>query len=234
MIRTRDRSERLEEAALAAFLSVCFLLSFVKDFIPVLDRTLTASVFLAIFFILRQIRDLRLNLEEAGIREVFFATNDEFYRSASDAVRGGKREIRVTYFRTVPPTNLPSIESGQYFDAVLRFARTRGTVRRIIGVPNSAMAEWCITQAQHVRTIPRYNVRVVDTRNQTVEPMSFALIDDDVMYMAFSGPTAPQLGGIREDAPRLVHFHQSRFDQLWDRATDFQSLLDATGSQAQS
>jgi hypothetical protein len=220
MIRTRDRAERWEEAALAAFLLLCLLFSFLRDFFPVLDKGLTAAVFLAIFFVLRQIRDLRLNLEEGAVQEIFFATNEEFYRSAREAVQGAKREIRVTYFRTVPPTKVGSIESREYFDEVLKFARTKGTVRRIIGVSNEAMAEWCTTQAQQARTIPRYNIRVLETTNQAVEPMSVAMIDDDVMYMAFSGPTDQQLGGIREDAPKLVRFHQSRFDQLWERGID--------------
>lgn len=221
MVRPRDKSEQWEELALALFLMVCFLLAFLKDIFPVLDEVLNAAVFAAIFFILKQLRDLRLALLEAGnTREIFFATNEEFYGSAREAVQRAQREVRVTYFRDVPPTKLASGESKEYFDEVLRFARTKGTVRRIIGVPNKDLAEWCKSQAGAAEKIARYNVRVVVTENQQVEPMSAALIDDDVMYMAFSGPTDQQLGGIREDAPQLVRFHQNRFDQLWERGTE--------------
>jgi hypothetical protein len=68
-------------------------------------------------------------------------------------------------------------------------------------------------------------VRIIRTDHQRVEPMSMALIDDDTMYMAFPGPTDQQLGGIREDAPKLAHFHQSRFDQLWERGVDLDDFI---------
>jgi hypothetical protein len=227
MVRVRDRADRWEEAALAGFLLLCFALSFLKELFPVLDRGLTAAIFLAIFFLLRQIRDLRLNLEKAAAREVFFSTNEEFYDSAREAVSCGKSEIRATYFRRVPPTKLASAESKEYFEEVVRFARTKGTVRRIIAVSNEAMAEWCKTQAELVREIPRYNIRVLDTVHQKVEPTSVVMIDDDVMYMAFSGPTDQQLGGIREDAPQLVRFHQNRFDQLWESGMDVETSVNS-------
>jgi hypothetical protein len=40
-----------------------------------------------------------------------------------------------------------STESREYFDEVLNFARRKGTVRRIIGIGNDAMANWCVTRA---------------------------------------------------------------------------------------
>jgi hypothetical protein len=184
-------------------------------------------VFAAIFFVLKQIRDLRIEVQDDGPGEMFFATNEEFYSSARDAVRRAKREVRVTYFRPVPPTTLSSSESREYFNGVLAFARRKGTVRRIIGIANDEMADWCVTQADEIERNPRYNVRVIETKNQTVEPMSVCLIDDDTMYMAFSGPTDQQLGGIREDAPKLVHFHQNRFDQLWATGVDLREFAKA-------
>jgi hypothetical protein len=57
--------------------------------------------------------------------------------------------------------------------------------------------------------------------------MSACLIDDDTMFMAFSGPTDQQLGGIREDAPKLVHFHQNRFDHLWASGIDLREYAEA-------
>lgn len=225
MPRTRDKSEAWEEAALATFLVLCFLLAFLKDVFPVLDKGLQAAVFAAILFTLKQIRDLKLEIRYGG-GEVFFSTNEEFYRSARSAVHDAKREIRVTYFRDKPPTDLASVEGKDYFNEIIRFAQQKGTVRRIIGVPNDAMADWCVKQAQLVTKHPRYHVKVIDTRHQAIEPMSACLIDDDVMYMAFSGPTHQQLGGIREDAPQLVHFHQNRFDQLWAAGEDLLTFVD--------
>ncbi|QXV56564.1 hypothetical protein [Amycolatopsis sp. TNS106] len=227
MIKPRAKSDRWEEFALSVFLLVCFLLAFLKDLFPFLDKGLTAAIFAAIFFVLKQIRDMRIEVQNDGPGEVFFATNEEFYSSARDAVRGAEREVRVTYFRHVPPTTVSSAESREYFSEVLNFARRRGTVRRIIGIANDAMANWCVAQTGEVERNPRYNVRVIEMRNQTVEPMSICLIDDDTMYMAFSGPTDQQLGGIREDAPKLVHFHQNRFDQLWASGTDLQEFAKA-------
>jgi hypothetical protein len=226
VVRVKDRSDKWEEIALSAFLLVCFVLAFLKDLFPVLEKGLTAAMFAAVFFVLKQIRDLRIEMQGSKPAEVFFATNEEFYGSAKDAVNRAKREVRVTYFRTASPTKIASRQSRDYFAAIVRFAQ-KGTVRRIIGVSNKDMAEWCVSQAELVRRTPRYNVRVIVTTNQPVEPMSACLIDDDTMYMAFSGPTDQQLGGIREDAPKLVHFHQNRFDQLWAAGTD---ILDFVGS----
>ncbi|MFI9386695.1 hypothetical protein [Kutzneria sp. NPDC052558] len=227
MITPRARSDRWEELALSLFLFICFLLAFLKDLFPVLDEGLTAAMFAAIFFVLKQIRDLRLDVQDGGPGEVFFATNEEFYSSARAAVHAARREVRVTYFRQVPPTVLASAESRDYFAEIVAFAHRKGTVRRIIGVPNQAMADWCVAQAVLVAGNPRYNVRVIETVGQAVEPMSVCLIDDDTMYMAFSGPTDQQLGGIREDAPKLVHFHQNRFDQLWGSGVDLHDFVKA-------
>ncbi|WP_285508351.1 hypothetical protein [Actinokineospora sp. NBRC 105648] len=174
---------------------------------------------------MRQVRALRITLQDSNAVEVFFATNEEFYSSARDAVRRAEREVRVTYFRETPPTRLASVESKEYFAEIIRFAQARGTVRRIIGVSNAEMAQWCADQVACVAENPGYNVRVIVTVAQAVEPMSACLIDDDAMYMAFSGPTAQQLGGIREDAPKLVHFHQNRFDQLWGDGVDLADFV---------
>jgi hypothetical protein len=226
MMRLRDKTEKIEELALLFFLLVCAGMSFFKDFLPsVVNDGLTAAIFLATFFILRQLRDLRLELQGARTREVFFATNEKFYSSAREAVRRANDEVRVTYFRNAPPSTVASSESGEYFAEVRRFAQRKGTVRRIIGVANKELADWCAAEAEHVRKNPRYHARVIVTKNQAVEPMSACIIDDDVMYMAFSGPTHQQLGGIREDAPGLVHFHQNRFDQLWATGTDLLEFI---------
>jgi hypothetical protein len=163
MIRPRAKSDKWEELALSIFLLVCFLLAFFKDVFPFLDKSLTAAMFAAIFFVLKQIRDLRIEVQDDGPSEVFFATNEEFYSSARNAVRGAEREVRVTYFRHVPPTTLSSAESREYFDEVLNFAKGKGTVRRIVGVANEAMADWCVAQVADVERIPRYNVRIIET-----------------------------------------------------------------------
>lgn len=227
VITPRARSDRWEELALSVFLLACFLLAFFKDLFPVLDEGLTAAMFAAVFFVLKQIRDLRLDVQEGGPGEVFFATNEEFYSSAREAVHAAQREVRVTYFRQVPPTTLSSVESHEYFDEIVNFAHRKGTVRRIVGIANETMADWCVAQAAEVARHPRYSVRIIETANQAVEPMSVCLIDDDTMYMAFSGPTDQQLGGIREDAPKLVRFHQNRFDQLWGSGTDLADFVRA-------
>lgn len=226
MIRPQTSADRLEEIALSIFLLICFLLAFLKDVFPVLDKGLTAALFAALFFTLRQIHELRADLrEDSESSEIFFATNEEFYRSAREAVQRAKREICATYFRPAPPTVLTSQESKDYFEEVMKFARHKGTVRRIIGVSNSAMAHWCAEQQSRVASHPRYSIRVLRTDGQRVEPMSVALIDDETMYMAFSGPTDQQLGGIREDAPKLAQFHQNRFDQLWERGVNLEEFI---------
>ncbi|GAB2748283.1 hypothetical protein [Amycolatopsis magusensis] len=225
MIKSRAKTEKWEELTLCLFLLACFLLALFKDLFPELQERLSGALFVAIFFVLKQIRDLRIEVQDEGLAEVFFATGEEFYSSAREAVRKAEREIRVSYFRQVPPAKFASVQSREYFGEVFNFARRKkGTVRRIVGVSNDAMAEWCVSQLEQVVRNPRYNIRVIETRNQPVEPMSVCLIDDTIMYMAFSGPTDQQLGGIREDAPRLVQFHQNRFDQLWASSTKLEEF----------
>lgn len=228
MRRSPEKTDRLEEKALTAFLIACFFMALVKEFYPGLDKGLDAALFVAVFFVLKQVRDLRVDVLEAGRKEIFFATNEEFYSCARAAVQQAKREVRVTYFRSAPPTRLASSESKEYFAEVVKFAG-RGTVRRIVGVPNRAVAEWCASEAELVRANPNYHCRVILTVNQPIEPMSACLIDDDIMFMAFSGPTDQQLGGIREYAPKLVQFHQNRFDQLWALGTDLTEFVASTG-----
>ena len=45
MVKPRAKSDRWEELALSVFLLVCFLLAFLKDLFPVLDKGLAAAPF---------------------------------------------------------------------------------------------------------------------------------------------------------------------------------------------
>lgn len=128
---------------------------------------------------MRQIRGLRLELNKALAVAKFSSQQTKNSTNRLARLFSVEREIRTAYFRTVPPTKLASTESRECLQEVIRFARTKGTVRRIIAVPNKAMAEWRKTHAEEVRAIPRHNIRVLVTVHQRVEPTSVATIDED-------------------------------------------------------
>lgn len=215
-MNSETKSEVYEEWALAIFLVACFLLSFFKDVFPLLEKGLEAALFAAVFFILKQVRDLRVEVRGGRNRESFFESAQDFYTTAAESVRRGKREIRATYFRDAPPGEAVGDACERYFEDIVEFARTRRrTVRRIISVNNKEMVEWCRAQADLDNSIPSYYVRVLDTGAGAVEPMSMVIIDDETIYLAFSGHTHEQLGGVRPRGEKLAQFLRQRFDSHW-------------------
>jgi hypothetical protein len=229
------RSEAVEEWALLVFLFSCFLLAFFKDVFPVLDKGLTAALFAGVFFVLKQIRDLRLEIRSREeFAEKFFPSAKDFYSSAARAVDRARQEVCATYFRDAAPDEYAGKEAVQYFDRVVRFAREQGAVRRIIKVDNASLANWCQRQAELADEVAGYYVRVLNLPAGSVEPMNMAILDRSVVYLAFAGPTDQQLGGVRPPGSQLAGFLQARFDDHWRIATpvdkyvrtkEFQDLL---------
>ncbi|MCD2188262.1 hypothetical protein [Actinomycetospora soli] len=222
-MNTRSRSEAIEEVALLVFLLACFLLSFFKDLFPVLEEGLAAAVFAGLLFLLKQIRDLRLELREKEVEEKYFANADEFYSSAARAVGRANREICATYFRDEPPSGRGD-KRDAYFAAVIEAARQRRTVRRIIKVTNPDLAQWCVDQKKLCEEVESYYVRVL-TISGDVEPMNMAILDEEVVYLAFAGPTGSQIGGVRPQGRRLASFFRSRFDEHWRIAVPIEHFV---------
>jgi hypothetical protein len=224
------KSEVVEEWALLIFLLACFLLAFFKDVFPVLDKGLTAAIFAGTFFVLKQIRDLRVEVRSRDDPpEKYYPSAQEFYGSAARAVGRAKHEICTTYFRDDVPTRDFGKAAAQYFDAVLTFSKEKGVVRRIIKVTSPELALWCQEQAGLAKRTPRFYVRVMNPPAGYVEPM-----DKRVTYLLFANQSDTQLGGVRPVGEQMAGFLQARFDEHWRLATpvddymetaDFKALL---------
>ncbi|MFY1627495.1 hypothetical protein ACN268_30540 [Micromonospora sp. WMMD735] len=222
------KSEVVEEWALLVFLLACFLLAFFKDIYPVLDKSLTAAVFASAFFILKQIRDLRIEVRSLDDPpEKHYPSAREFYESAARAVTRSQHQICATYFRNNRPTKDFGKAAEQYFDAVLRFAKEKGTVRRIIKVTNPELAAWCREQEALDRSIPRYYVRVLNPAQGNMEPMNMAIMDKTITYLLFADHTDTQLGGVRPTGKQLAEFLQARFDEHWRLAIPIRDYVES-------
>ena len=221
------KSEVVEEWALLVFLLACFLLAFFKDIFPVLDKGLTAAIFASAFFILKQIRDLRIEVRNRDDPpEKYYPSAQEFYESATRSVTRTQHQICATYFRNDIPTRDFGRAASQNFDAVFRFALEKGVVKRIIKVTNPELALWCKEQAELVKSNPRFYVRVLNPAEGNVEPMNMAIMDKTVTYLLFADQTDTQLGGVRPTGKQHTEFLQARFDEHWRLATPIQQYME--------
>ncbi|GLW29209.1 hypothetical protein Areg01_21490 [Actinoplanes regularis] len=218
LLPDRIKSDTVEDWVTWAFVGFCFFLALFKDVFPWLDKGLTAALFAAVFLILRQLRDLRIDLRKKEFQEDYYPTGNQLYSSVISAIVETRHEICATYFRDTPPSPAVGEEARRYFKKVVDFARTKGTVRRIIKVDNPQLTDWCLEQARLAETVPRLNVRVLNPGSGGVEPMNVIILDGTSAYLSFAGATPEQVGGVRPPGGKHTAFLQARFNEHWRRA----------------
>ena len=221
----KTTSDSVEEWVTWAFVGLCFLLSLLKDLFPLIEKGIPAALFAAIFLMLRQIRDLRVNLNRKGLDEDYYPTGQELYAAVIRELGRTQHEICATYFRDTPPSPVVGDEATRYFEKVVEFGKEKGVVRRIIKVTNPQLAHWCLEQAELAKELPRLHIKVLNPVADGVEPMNVIIFDGAVAYLSFAGVTPSQVGGVRPPGPRHTAFLQERFEKHWQLAEPIERYI---------
>ncbi|MFF7725280.1 helix-turn-helix domain-containing protein [Streptomyces sp. NPDC008001] len=154
----------------------------------------------------------------------WYRNNREFYGAAAERVREARSEIRVTYMRRYPPTQYTTPASAAYFEAVLGWAgedsEDERCVRRIIGIPEHGgtpdgdMLDWARRHHEDSKGILNYEASVLRWP-VAADGLNMALIDDSVVFLAFSGGPRQKLNGFIVEDPTFMSYFASYFEQLW-------------------
>ncbi|MER7468334.1 helix-turn-helix transcriptional regulator [Streptomyces sp. NPDC097981] len=154
----------------------------------------------------------------------WYRDNREFYEAAAAGVRQARSEIRVTYTRRYPPTQYTTRASAEYFRAILDWAGEDSdderSVRRIIGIPehnglpDRDMFSWARQHHEDSEHILNYEANVLRW-TAAADGLNMALIDDSVVFLAFSGGPRQRLNGFSVEDPTFMTYFAAYFDQLW-------------------
>ncbi|MFE4369119.1 helix-turn-helix domain-containing protein [Streptomyces sp. NPDC056835] len=161
---------------------------------------------------------------EAMLAARWYRNNREFYEAASERVRQARSEIRVTYTRRYPPTQYTTRASAEYFASILGWAGEDSDdercVRRVIGVPEHGgspdkdMLSWARQHYKDSKHILNYEANVLRW-TASADGLNMALIDDRVVFLAFSGGPRQKLNGLSIEDPTFMSYFTAYFDQLW-------------------
>jgi len=162
-------------------------------------------------------------VSDETICATWFQDNSEFYAAARESIMTVTRNIRVTYARQYPPSEVSTPESAKYFAAMLDWAEGPGarSVKRIFGVPTAEsrprrrVLEFLRSHLAEIerRELKNYQARVYEYTAQA-DGLNMALFDEDVAFLAISGFSAPDLTGLRIDNKKYTQYLVKHFDQL--------------------
>ena len=152
-----------------------------------------------------------------------FRNNSEFYAAARESILAAADQIRVTYARQYPPSEVSTPEAREYFATMLDWAARPGdrSVTRIFGVPvDSPAARRHVIEylEQHRVEIERrelwnYEARVFEYTARA-DLLNMALFDDNVAYIAVSGHHPQKLSGVRVIGSEYATLLVAHFEQL--------------------
>ncbi|WP_150242173.1 helix-turn-helix domain-containing protein [Streptomyces albofaciens] len=174
---------------------------------------------------------------DALLAATWYRSNPEFYSAAARSVRSARSEIRVTYTRRYPPDQYTTKASADYFADILAWAREdtedQRSVRRIIGipetdgVPDKDVLAWARRHRAETDDILNYEASVLRW-TAAADGLNMALIDDSVVFLAFSGGARQKLNGFSVQDRTYMSYFAAYFEQLWTPLQPLGAYLDAT------
>lgn len=155
-----------------------------------------------------------------------YANYAEFYRDLRAFTERAHDMVRTSYMRRFPPARLGS-EAEAFFDSSLNWARQdTHHLRRIVCRPDEdALLAWVRDQDRKSEEVDsHYLIRIVDWTVREVDALSVAVIDEEVVFFAFSGSEDEMRGFSiknREVARYFIDYH----NQLWNSSEPLKKFL---------
>jgi transcriptional regulator with XRE-family HTH domain len=169
------------------------------------------------------------------IAATWYEDNGEFYAAARQSIDTANREIRATYIRQYPPSDVASAEASRYFESMLEWAGRPGprSLNRIFGVPTGSARirrRFVDFLAQHLleiegRQIKNYQARVFEY-TALGDGLNMALFDRDISFVAVSGHGPQNLTGMRVDSEQYTGYLVAYFDQFLSGCEHLAEYLD--------
>ncbi|MFF1484739.1 helix-turn-helix domain-containing protein [Streptomyces sp. NPDC058319] len=154
----------------------------------------------------------------------WYKNHREFYEAAAAAARQATAEIRTTYIRRYPPTQYTTPAAAAYFETILNWAREPAederSVRRIIGIPGQdgcldpEILKWVRRHHDETGNVLNYEATAM-LWSPNADGLNMALIDDNVVFLAFSGGPRQKLNGFSVSDRTFMTYFAAYFDQLW-------------------
>ncbi|MGV9309681.1 hypothetical protein ACWDLG_40490 [Nonomuraea sp. NPDC003727] len=198
-------------------------------------------IFVALYAILRCLLPLRgmdRTLEKLANHQCTefrrYKNNAEFYSALRTAIlRGAENQLDVWYVRQAPPSTLAQKEAKQYFDAVLDWAggNSSRSVRRLICVNSDAMRKWAMTHFDQTCEVQNYEAHVVEW-DIKADLLNMAIVDERVVFLAFSGGTEQVIRGMSMEDPEAAKYFTDYFNQHWHKSETLRTWVARTTSQA--
>ena len=153
-----------------------------------------------------------------------YRDNSEFYAAAGESISTATGQIRVTYARQYPPSDVSTPEAAEYFASMLDWAAQPGarSVERIFGVPiasSGARGRMLSYLHQHAleieeKGLSKYQPYVFEYTAKA-DLLNMALFDREVAFIAVSGHHHPEnLSGVRIMDSEYAALLVSHFEQL--------------------
>jgi hypothetical protein len=149
--------------------------------------------------------------------------NSEFYAAARERILPTTRQIRVTYARQYPPSDVSTPEAVEYFATMLDWAGGPGprSVQRIFGIPVTSPAarrrivSYLREHAAEIehRGLKKYQPYVFEYTAKA-DLLNMALFDREVAFMAVSRDHPEYLSGVQIIGNDCTSLFVDYFEQL--------------------
>ena len=153
-------------------------------------------------------------------------THAQFYGDLRVATELARNMVRTSYMRRFPPAGLGG-EAEAYFDSCLKWARRDSAhrLRRVICRPDDNLLDWLRDQSGKSQTEgSHYLIRVVDWTVREADALSVAIVDDDLVFCAFSG-SEDSMQGFSIRNQRLASYFIAYHNQLWNSGVEAGEFL---------
>lgn len=188
-------------------------------------------IFITLFMILRTALQSNRTLEDLQRPSTpvsYFSDNREFYGDLAKHVAStAKYKLAVSYFRGSPPTNFTQDEAKDYFAEVLSWAKDNPSraVRRIICVDTDEMRTWIDQHLDETAGIANYEARIISGLGN-IDLLNVAILDNHLVYLAFSGPTGQHMSGMSMEGPRACEYFKEYYDKVWSNAKPMKDWIE--------
>jgi hypothetical protein len=155
----------------------------------------------------------------------------DFYKDLRASTEHAHDMVRASYMRRFPPAKLGG-DAEEFFESSLNWARQDAHhLRRIVCRPDEdALLAWVRAQDQKSQEPgSHYLVRVVDWTVRDVDALSVAIVDEDIVFFAFSGSEDSMRGFSmrnRAVARYFIEYH----NQLWSSSEPLERFLAKQGT----
>jgi hypothetical protein len=148
-----------------------------------------------------------------------YSSAGEFYPALKSAVENARRRVDATYIRRFPWSESDNEKAEKYFDSSVEWSKKSSDriLRRIMVDNNEMMNKWIVRylDTTEVREAKHYHVRILPWRIEA-DLVNFALIDNETVFVAFSGENKELEGGFSFRHKEIAKFLEVYYQQLWN------------------